>query len=950
MRRRHYVIFAALLAAGLAGSLLLVTRGDELALIHFRDKDFAAALGDYEARLQGGDISAAVVMPLCQLYLQYGQVEAALSLMERFVRANPRDPLARRELARYYQYAQRQTEYFETLEELARLEPAEDTLRLLSEAHNFRGELDKQIAVLMRITQLYPGRPQDLIDVANLLAAQRRLREAATALETLHARHPASETQETNQFLLSVLLDDGQHDKAVQRAQSWLASHRDALVAARLASLLSVKGEPRAALTMLEPFAAAAATNPEVLANLVQLEVANGLRDRAIERLGPMETAGTLPAALLETYLDLLLTSGRAAIALEVATRRDLASMPSWVLISLTDAALASGSPDVAHQLVERLGDDFLEQDPVLGARLSLARRDSAGANRWVRAAEGRTLTAGEAMGLAQVYVALDRRAAAIDLLRPLVSDPSTPEAVVVDLANLYLESKVPQTGLAVFESLRTQRPSPEIDARWALLAVKGGRPELAVSWLKTLPPEQPPDDVLDDLYFLAGDQGVHALAVMAAERRWLRERVPARRLEFASALVAAGRVADALPHLRALLPGGTAEIEAGYVDALRAAQAAGAPVGDELRRYWRNKLAASGLDEKAREQIVYALLDLQEYDEALPALADLARRQQGQWLFAYADSAIKAGRTADLVTFLRAALDADTSASEAGDTKLFLLREHGGNEVALPYLRRFAETRGGEWVAAYEEALTMLGRRAERSAFRRSYASRRDVPAAVRRDIASRSLAEGERPLAESILLDLAENASPESPDVQQLLFLWGPRPQPSALDWLAARARRHRASARGVAAAPDQRRRASPGRDRGRWSVQRGLRGRGGGRRRPPGAGDPGCGADRGGARGRRTAHLGQWCPAARRGRHRASCLREAAPDRARRSGRVAARRRARLRGVALRRREGPARPLPGRWRLRPGEPVPLRRDPGARARHRRRTRVLRAHAGRH
>ena len=516
MRRRHYLIFAALVAMGLASSLMLVTRGEELALIRFRDKDFATALVEYEARMQAGDLSAAVVMPLCQLYLQYGNVEAAVALMERFVRANPNDVLARLELATYYQYAQRGTRYFETLEELARIEPSEDTLRRLAEIYNFRGESDQQIAVLQRVTELYPGRQQDLLDLANILAARDRLREAATAIETLHARHPEAETNETTHFLLSVLLDDGQRDAAVRQARSWLANHSDALVAARLASLLNFKGEPRAALAMLEPFAAAASTDPEVLAELIRLEVANGLSDRALERLDRLDTAGALPAASVETYLDLLLASGRADTALDVATRRDLATMPPWVLVGLTGAALAEERLDVADQLLDRLGDEFLEQDPVLGARIALARGDRAGAARWVRAAESRTLTSGEAMGLAQVYVALDRPAAAIGLLRPMVSEPSTPEEVVVDLANLYLETGAPEAGLAVFETLRAERPSPAIESRWALLAIRAGKVEQAASWLGTLPPEQPSDDVLADLYFLAGD----ALAVHSSDDR----------------------------------------------------------------------------------------------------------------------------------------------------------------------------------------------------------------------------------------------------------------------------------------------------------------------------------------------------------------------------------------------------------------------------------------------
>ena len=798
MHRRHYLIFAVLVVVGLVGSLMLVTGGDELALIRLRDKDFDSALSDYEARLRAGDLSAAVVRPLCQLYLQYGNVGEAISLMERFVRANPSDALARAELGRYYQYDQRNTEYFETLEELARLDPAEDTLRRLAEIYNFRGESDQQITVIRRIVELYPGRPQDLRDLADLLAARDRLTEAAAAIEALHARHPEAQIDETVLFLLSVLLDDGQHGPAVQKAQSWLASHPSARLAVRLASLLNFKGQSRPALAMLEPFAAAAASDPEVLTELTQLEIANGLRERALDRLDRLEVLGTLPLSSLDTYLDLLLTSGRTGAALDVAMRHDLTATPPWVLVSLTSAAVAAGRLDVVDQLFNRLGDGFLEQAPVLGAHLSLARGDRAGAMRWVEAAESGTLAPDEAMGLAQVYVTLGRHADAIGLLRPLAHDPTTPEEVVVDLATLYLAGDAFEEGFEVFESLREERPSPAIESHWALLAARAGRVDQAISWLGALPADEPSDQVLDDLWFLASDGALRPLAVMAAERRWARARGPARRLDLASALVAADRVADALPHFRALLTGGAAEVEAGYLNALQVAFEAGHPVGSELREYWQNRLAAAGLDEATRNEVVYALLDLEVYDAPLPVLADLARRDPGQWIFAYADTAIKAGRTGELVAFLREALDADPDVSETAETRLSLLREHGGDEAALPYLQRFAEVRGGDWAAAYEEVLSRLGRRTELVAFWRTFSTGRDASADERRGIAFRSLEAGEKLVAESILLDLAADAPPDSPDVMQLLFVWGPRPQLPGLDWLEARARAATSEAR--------------------------------------------------------------------------------------------------------------------------------------------------------
>ena len=278
MRTRHYVAFAAMVVLGLVGGLLVMARGSELALIRFRDQEFEAALKQYEAQLAAGDLSASVVTPLCQLYLQYGRVDAAVTLMERFVRQNPRDVQAHRELARYYQYAQRSDDYIDALERLARLEPSEDTLRRLSDIYSFRGQVEAQITVLQQLIRLNPGQPSDLLALAQLQAAHGNLSAAAGALERLHDDYPEAATSDTVQFFISVLLDARQTAKATERAARWLSVHRDPEVAARYASLVSFKGHPKEALLLLEPFATSTPPRPDVLEELIRLEISDGRR------------------------------------------------------------------------------------------------------------------------------------------------------------------------------------------------------------------------------------------------------------------------------------------------------------------------------------------------------------------------------------------------------------------------------------------------------------------------------------------------------------------------------------------------------------------------------------------------------------------------------------------------------------------------------------------------
>ena len=222
----------------------------------------------YEAQLAAGDLSTSVVMPLCQLYLQYGRVDAAVALMERFVRQNPGDVQAHHELAKYYQYALRPDEYLDALERLARLEPSEETLRQLSDIYSFRGQVEAQITVLQQVIRLYPGQASDLLALAHLQAAHGGLSAAASTLERFHDDYPEAATPATMQFFISILLDARQTAKAMQRAGAWLVVHQDPEVAVRYASLASLKGQPKEALLLLEPFAKSTPRRPDVLDEL----------------------------------------------------------------------------------------------------------------------------------------------------------------------------------------------------------------------------------------------------------------------------------------------------------------------------------------------------------------------------------------------------------------------------------------------------------------------------------------------------------------------------------------------------------------------------------------------------------------------------------------------------------------------------------------------------------
>lgn len=793
MRAIHYTVAAVVVLAGLTLGAFLVPRESEMALIKFKDRDYGAALAAYEKRLRTEALTPSVVMPLTQLYLQYGRVAEATELMERYLQVHPDDQEARERLGKYYQYGQRPAGYTENLEKLAAEHPTEQRLRELLSIYNLTGRFEARTAALKRLTDMFPDSEEDFHDLAAMQASAARYSEAADTLARLGQLFPASVTTEIVELHVSLLLDAGRKTEAEERAERWLQRRPNPEIAARFAGLFRFKGSSDRALAILQPFDKASETAPPVLSEIIQLQLEAGRSDLVLERLTRLFESGKMPVESAEPLVDLLLTKGNTPLAAAVAESVSFRSIPDWLLANLVDASLAIGSTEVASRLTAAVGDSFLDASPLLGARLAAARRDNGEVRRWLSRAEATDLSVPDRIGAADLYVQLDDSSDAIRVLRPLADAPGAPESAIVQLAGLYLDSKDAGAGLPLLESVRARRDSPAIAEAWSMLAALAGKEDAVVRWLAASPARAPSIQTLTDLYFIAQDNRQGRLALAASQRLFERQPSENNRLKLAEALMDGGRPYDALGHFRILLsPGSGGASEERYAAALSAARDEGYPVTDELRTYWSRKLGDPSLPEAGREEILLGLLDTGATPAILPDLERLARQKGGEWFQAYLDAAVKAGRTADLAAFLRAELERPDRTLAAKEPYMFALMDHAATEESVPYLRRYADEAGGSWVFAYEEALEKLNRTRELRDFWIARAGRPAAVPAERMEIASRLLDLGAKSESERILMEIGAGSPPDSPAVGQLLFLWGSRPPSYGIDWLAERVQR--------------------------------------------------------------------------------------------------------------------------------------------------------------
>ncbi|MFM7345793.1 MAG: tetratricopeptide repeat protein [Tagaea sp.] len=484
----------------------------------------------------------------------------------------------------------------------------------------------------------------------------------------------------------------------------------------------------------------------------------------------------------------------RAEAAFDLARALDPRAAGDAQIAAIARRALDAGRFDFLREFVSRAGSGRFERPPVLGGEVAYVLGDRVRALALAReAAALQDSPLADSLAAASLLARLERPAEALALLARLADRPELPDQAGVDLANLYVALRRANEGLPVLERLRARRPaSLDIALGWAIVAAQAGRGDAVLAWLRAQPADGVPEITLRDLFFLGGETRSAALQLEAARRLRAREDSPEARLRVGQALLASGDAAGALALARGQGEWPEAlRAEAGFLrrDALRAAAGRDPAALAELRADWRARLASSA--RAVSDEALYALIDLRDWDAALPALAARARGNPREWLGAFVTAANDARRT-DAVPPLLTEIAGRADLPEATRREaIFALIERTPPERHLPVLRRAASEWGGEWIDAFDAALTRAGRRDELRAVLAARGADTRADAELRRAAAFRLLDLGDKAGALAIFQRLAENEPADGKNAQQARFLMGPRPAPAELDWLEARAR---------------------------------------------------------------------------------------------------------------------------------------------------------------
>lgn len=739
-------IAGGLVVAALALGLSLVPTAAELGSHLNTDAEGTRARHYLEQALQERGAVRDVVIPLAKIRGEQGEPAAGLALLDSLGSAHwtAADRVLRRQLLRA---AGRRYDLAQELEVLRRDTPTLAQLDELAQLYAEQQLYDQQAEVLDQSLALRPDDPDRVLAAAHLWSSIGERNRSLQLLAGLWQQRPEVFSPADFTLLANLTIDLDPTPTARVLIQGHYGRFHAGTPLLEFGRRFFAAGRLDDVVALLSPELRRDQVDRELVELWARTMILRGEADAAATTLRA-QLAGNPDLSAVHTMLcEVALSHGDLDAALQIAERAGLAHLEGTALVWLASAAAGADRPAVVKRIVPLLTDDLLVSDPVGSANLNRVAGRSQEALRWVAVAlDTPDLTESQQLWLAELCLDLGKPALAAVVLGRHLDAFGLQDSQAVRVAMLWHRAQAAPKALALLTGLKLSTELG-VGAARALLLASAGRVDEALA-------------------LMAPPTFVHQLLADEIARQDPESTQGRARRAVTDWLIALSDIALAQkqPKLAVFAYRQQLALYPGQRPVQWALAQAYLDIGQPQRAVETGQAIARPLEDD--EPTRYRLLLLNAYRAKAPVEQDLA---------------------ASTVSYLQGA---DLRQAEA-ESWVHLLLELKATRAALPFVARLAALKGGAWAARQVALLQELGATDEVLALWRqkgldSRASRGD-----RVDAANGLLAAGDRATALRILEDVAASDPPDSDVVKQLIYLWGPRPGPAVVQWLAARAR---------------------------------------------------------------------------------------------------------------------------------------------------------------
>ena len=643
---------------------LSVPWGGDLGWAYLADRQYALARDMFTDALRGETTDAQLWLGLATAYEALGEPDREIATLEDASRTLPRRRDLLLKLADAYQANKDPAAAAAVIERLTVSSGPDDVplLERLLTAYLWKGDYERQLAVLRKLVALSPTDPAVVGELATVARSLNRQDEAATVLEAFVRRRP--DDPEGRRWLAQAYDSIGQGDRAIEHwkvlariapgdveardrllpapggaprveeiallERQRATDQRDEATRRRLVELYRASGDGPRAIGAQQELAALRPRDHDALALLGRLLVE---QDRGPEAIAAYERAVEIAPDRLDTALALaqLYEWGneprRALALLERVAKARPADRPLQERV----AALAQGSEDgqAALSALDRLAalspQEGRYAQQAVDALVAANRLPEAIA-RQRRIVEQSPGAPGPALRLAQLHEWNNQEREAISVYEGLDRAGALPEPSLGRLAELYRFQDRPADFLRVADRLLARRPDDWAMRDAAAQAAEGlGRFQDSVRLLQPMVERRPLDEAVALRYLALTAQAGRVDDGLRVHRRVAASAGPAYRAKAGRILMDLAKYPDAAAEYEAVLAAAPGDGDDAVAARLALAQLydwTGA--GEPALKQWESLMRARPRDPRVLREVGRRSLAMSRNEVALRAYRSL--------------------------------------------------------------------------------------------------------------------------------------------------------------------------------------------------------------------------------------------------------------------------------------------------------------------------------------
>jgi TolA-binding protein len=733
-----YIIAGTAIALVMVFSLLLIPRKAELGLIYKKGRQYELAKYEFNKQSHKGDLSPKVTIPLKDLFLHFGEIDQAIDLIERFVVKYPKDVSGLEMLGKLYRDGLKPRKYISNLEKIALLEPTEKRLRELIFLHQTQGQLKKAQEFLKTVVQRFSASTKDYFTLALLQAKNGNLSDAIDTLERFEDEHPQSVSIDMKELEVHILIDLNQKKQGHERASQWLKENFSFSSLTRLVQLFRSKKQNSSALQLMKTFDSSLKENRQVTWHYPGKKINTITNSAPLKEREVSSANAKLVRLLREEYIDLQFHNLTKKEALDKMIELFKGGkLPDSLKEEYIDLAIELKEYSLLFDMALKSSPGNVNKDLLLMLSELTLNAKVSDSMKSVLVKFGDGFLSTRPLLATRLMDHLNDRESALRWLKKVETQPNLTVEQQVELIHFYNKLGVPERAklkngtLAKMNELSKGKKLPD--------SLKEEYIDLALE-LKEYP-------LLFDMALKSSPENVSKDLLLIL-----------------SELTLTAKVSDSMKSVLGKF-------------------------GEDFLST-RPLLATRVMDHLNDRESTFRWL------ERVEAQPNLTVDQQIELIHFYNKLGVsERAKTKIDTNRLQALITQKLDEPELSPSKkkyfIHALIGFSALEPALPHLKILAETEGGDWSFSYVKALKDLNLTKQLVAFWEGRIKNGQLNSDEKRNIIFQQLEKNLKVDAEKLLKSLAKNASPKSPDVLQLMFIWGPTVSPKNLKWLTSQAK---------------------------------------------------------------------------------------------------------------------------------------------------------------